>query len=126
MPGDLIVTVTLNPHPEFVKEGLDIVSSLELNIAEAALGCTVPVRSIYGTTTLAMILPGTNSGDQVTLEGKVQISDASCIGSEGWTQDWKSDCEYHCEDPAKLDCSTEEPAPRVRQDPAACRLAKPD
>ncbi len=71
MPGDLLIKVTINGHSEFVKEGLDIVSSLELNFAEAALGCSKSVRSIHGNDISILIEPGINSGDQITLKGRV-------------------------------------------------------
>lgn len=47
-PGDLFVRFDIKPHKFFVRRQYDIVMVLSLNIAQAALGCTVEVPTMDG------------------------------------------------------------------------------
>lgn len=68
-PGDRYLDVRVLPHPIFERDGHDIYSTVELNIVQAALGTTVPVRTLNGTVQLR-IPPGTSSGAKLRLRGK--------------------------------------------------------
>jgi len=67
--GDLVLRVSVAPHPWFRREGLDIVVEVPISIAEAALGTTVEVPLLEGTATLR-VPPGTGSGKRLRLKGK--------------------------------------------------------
>ena len=67
--GDLVLRVSVAPHPWFRREGLDIVVEVPISIAEAALGTTVEVPLLEGTASLR-VPPGTGSGKRLRLKGK--------------------------------------------------------
>ncbi len=68
-PGDRYLEVHVRPHELFERDGHDISSEVQLSIAQAALGTTVPVRTLEGTVRLR-IPPGTSSGARLRLRGK--------------------------------------------------------
>jgi len=68
-PGDRILEVRIKPHPLFERDGHDIFSDVQINIVQAALGTTVPVKTLDGTVQLR-IPPGTNGGTKLRLRGK--------------------------------------------------------
>jgi len=68
-PGDRFLEIHVKPHPTFRREGHDIHSDVELNIVQAALGTTVPAKTIDGTVRLR-IPAGTASGAKLRLRGK--------------------------------------------------------
>jgi len=67
--GDLYLQVHVKPHAGFERDGHDIYSTLELNIVQATLGTTVPVRTLNGTVDLR-VPPATSSGAKLRLRGK--------------------------------------------------------
>jgi molecular chaperone DnaJ len=67
--GDLYVTVHVQPHPLFRREGDDLVSVLPVAVHEAVLGARVDVPSLEGTLKLR-IPPGTRAGDRLHVEGR--------------------------------------------------------
>ena len=66
--GDLIVKLKIRPHPYFSKEGHNIVSDLNISLADAVLGGQTNVRTINGMQTVH-IPPGTLPQDSITLSG---------------------------------------------------------
>ena len=68
-PGDLYVSVRVNEHPFFRRDGYDIVYTLPIDIARAALGATVTVPTMDGEVELD-IPTGTQSGETLRLRGK--------------------------------------------------------
>ncbi len=68
-PGDLYLQVHVLPHPSFNRKGNDVHTTAELNIVQATLGTTVPVKTLDGTVDLR-IPPGTPSGAKLRLRGK--------------------------------------------------------
>lgn len=67
--GDLYVVVYLNPHPNFTREGDDIVYEQRINFAQAALGVEVEIPALDGN--LSLNIPaGTQSGTVLRLRGK--------------------------------------------------------
>lgn len=68
-PGDLYVTVTVEPHRVFRREGRDLHVTLPVAVHEAALGARVPVPTLDGPAHLR-IPPGTSSGRRLRLRGR--------------------------------------------------------
>jgi DnaJ-class molecular chaperone len=67
--GDLLIAVTVAPHPLFTREGTDLRLDLPVTLYEAVLGGKVRVPTLDGAVELA-IPAGTNSGRTFRLKGK--------------------------------------------------------
>jgi DnaJ-class molecular chaperone len=67
--GDLVLHISVAPHPWFRREGLDVVVEVPISIAECALGTSVEVPLLEGTATLR-VPAGTASGKRLRLKGK--------------------------------------------------------
>lgn len=67
--GDLYVRIRLKPHPEFKREGDNILYETKVSFPRAALGGELQVPSIDGKAQLK-IPPGTKPGTVFRLEGK--------------------------------------------------------
>ncbi|WP_457638104.1 molecular chaperone DnaJ [Oceanithermus sp.] len=67
--GDLYVRVRIRPHPRLKREGKDLVYTLRLGLAQAALGTQVTVPTLDGEVPLD-VPPGTEHGAVFELEGK--------------------------------------------------------
>lgn len=65
-PGDLLVTVRIEPHARFRRDGADLHIVVPLAIHEAALGAKIDVPSLEGTARLR-VPPGTQSGQRFRL-----------------------------------------------------------
>lgn len=68
--GDLIVTFTVEPDRFFKREGLDLIASVPLNIAQATLGSKISVRTIDDKRVAIRIPPGTPSGKRFRVRGQ--------------------------------------------------------
>ena len=68
--GDLILTVSVEPHPVFGREGDNLTLDLPVTFAEAALGATVAVPTLDGGSVKVKIAPGTPSGRVLRLKGR--------------------------------------------------------
>ncbi len=68
-PGDLFLRVRLERHPIFEVKGADLHMELELAPWEAALGSSVPVKTLHGAVNLK-IPQGTQPGTQLRVRGK--------------------------------------------------------
>jgi len=68
-PGDALVHVHVRPHPQFRREGDDIIVELPVGLAEAALGATVEAPTIKGPVNLT-IPPNSTSGTRLRLRGR--------------------------------------------------------
>jgi DnaJ-class molecular chaperone len=71
--GDLLITVSIAPHPVFKLDGIDLRLDLPITLYEAVLGGKVRVPTLDGAVELA-IPPGTNSGRTFRLKGKGMAS----------------------------------------------------
>jgi len=69
-PGDLIVTFQVQPDRFFRREGLDIVCEVPLNIAQAALGTRLRVRTLDGKKVMLRIPAGTQPGRKFRIKGQ--------------------------------------------------------
>jgi molecular chaperone DnaJ len=67
--GDLYVTVRVQPHPLFRREGDDIHVTVPVAIHEAALGAKIDVPSIDGSVRVR-VPPGTQSGQRFRLRDR--------------------------------------------------------
>ena len=67
--GDVLITVSIAPHPTFRRDGNDLRLDLPITLYEAVLGGKVRVPTLDGAVELA-IPPGTNSGRVFRLRGK--------------------------------------------------------
>ena len=67
--GDLIVTVSIEPHPVFGRSGHDLTITLPVSFDEAALGATVPVPTLDGTVNVK-VPAGTPSGRTLRVKGR--------------------------------------------------------
>jgi molecular chaperone DnaJ len=68
-PGDLVVTIRVEPHPRFRRDGADLHVVVPIAIHEAALGAKVDVPSLEGGARLR-IPPGTQSGQRFRLRDR--------------------------------------------------------
>jgi len=68
--GDLILTVTVEKHPVFGRDGDDLTVDLPVTFAEAALGATVSVPTLDGTPVRVKVAPGTPSGRVLRVKGR--------------------------------------------------------
>src|SRR5271168_1899964 len=67
--GDLLITLSIAPHPTFTLDGADIRLDLPVTLYEAALGAKVRVPTLDRPVELT-IPPGTSSGRTFRLKGK--------------------------------------------------------
>ena len=67
--GDLVLHISVAPHPWFRREALDVIVEVPISIAECALGTSVEVPLLEGTATLR-VPAGTASGKRLRLKGK--------------------------------------------------------
>jgi molecular chaperone DnaJ len=68
-PGDAYLTVRVEPHPSFRREGRDLYSDVAIGLARAALGGHVEVPTLDGSATVS-VPPGTRSGQRLRLRGR--------------------------------------------------------
>lgn len=61
-PGDLVITLQVQADRFFKREGLDLIATVPINIAQATLGSKVSVRSLSGAKVSLRIPPGTPGG----------------------------------------------------------------
>jgi molecular chaperone DnaJ len=61
-PGDLVITLHVLPDKFYKRDGLDLVATVPINIAQATLGSRVSVRTLSGKRVAIRIPPGTASG----------------------------------------------------------------
>ena len=67
--GDLIVTFQVQPDRFFRREGLDLICEVPINVAQAALGSKIRVRTVDGKKVVLRIPPGTQSGRKFRIKG---------------------------------------------------------
>ncbi len=68
-PGDLYITLRVEPHPVFHREGDNIEIRVPITVTEAGLGTKIEVPTIEGRA-LLKIPPGTNNGQKFRLREK--------------------------------------------------------
>ncbi|MFP4082423.1 MAG: molecular chaperone DnaJ [Candidatus Aminicenantes bacterium] len=68
-PGDLFISIQVDSHPLFRREGSNVYVKLPITVPEATLGSKIEVPTLYGKTTIR-IPPGTKSGQKFRLKDK--------------------------------------------------------
>ena len=68
-PGDLYVVIQVEPHPLFIRDGLDIICEVPISFVQAALGSEIDVPTLEGKVKIK-IPPATQSGKVLRLKGK--------------------------------------------------------
>jgi molecular chaperone DnaJ len=68
-PGDLLITFKVHADPFFTREGLDVVSTVPINLAQATLGSRIRVRTVDGQKVVLRIPPGTQNGTRFRIKG---------------------------------------------------------
>ncbi len=68
-PGDLHITVEVQPHPIFKREGYDVWCEIPITFAQASLGDEIMVPTLDGFVSYS-IHPGTQPGDTFKLRNK--------------------------------------------------------
>ncbi|HEY7718474.1 MAG TPA: DnaJ C-terminal domain-containing protein [Pedococcus sp.] len=68
--GDLLLTVSVERHPVFGRDGDHLTVDLPVTFAEAALGATVAVPTLSGDPVKVRIPPGTPSGRVLRVKGR--------------------------------------------------------
>ncbi len=74
--GDLLLEVSIKPHPIFKRKGDDIYVQLPVTFGEAALGAKIEVPTIDGAAVMKLP-PGTQGGQRFKLSGKGFVSPKS-------------------------------------------------
>ena len=69
MPGDLLIQIEEEKHPELIRDESDLIYNLLLSVPTAALGGTVEIPTIDGKAKIK-IEPGTQPGKVLRLRGK--------------------------------------------------------
>ncbi|PFG40134.1 molecular chaperone DnaJ [Georgenia soli] len=69
-PGDLIVTVQVEPHPLFSLDGKNVRITVPVTFDEAALGATIEVPTLDGRTVKVKVPAGTPSGRTLRVRRK--------------------------------------------------------
>ncbi|MFT4307128.1 MAG: DnaJ C-terminal domain-containing protein [Microbacterium sp.] len=68
--GDIVVSVTVKPHPVFRREGLNLRLTVPVTFTEAALGATIEVPTLDGDVVKLRVAPGTPSGRVLRVKGR--------------------------------------------------------
>ncbi|MSP42633.1 MAG: J domain-containing protein [Alphaproteobacteria bacterium] len=74
--GDVLIEISILPHPHFQREGDDIHLTLPVSLQEAVLGAKIAVPTIDGPVTMT-VRKGSNSGDKLRLAGKGVVKSAA-------------------------------------------------
>jgi DnaJ-class molecular chaperone len=67
--GDVLIQVSVAPHPYYVRDGNDLRMDLPITLQEAVIGGKVPVPTLTGTVSLS-VPPNSNTGSSLRLKGK--------------------------------------------------------
>jgi molecular chaperone DnaJ len=68
--GDLLVSFQVEPDRFFTRDGLDVLCTVPINVAQAALGTKLKVRTLDGKHVVLRIPPGTQPGRKFRIKGQ--------------------------------------------------------
>ena len=68
--GDLILTVSVEAHPLFGRDGDNLTVTVPVTFGEAALGAQIPVPTFDGSSVTVKLPPGTPSGRTLRVKGR--------------------------------------------------------
>ncbi len=69
-PGDIVVQITVRPHPVFTRDGINLRLTVPVTFTEAALGATIEVPTLSGEVVKLRVAPGTPSGRVLRVKGR--------------------------------------------------------
>ena len=67
--GDLYLNVNVLPHPIYARDGNDLYIEKTIKFTQAALGTTIDVPTLDGTTKRIKIAPGTQNNTKIRMKG---------------------------------------------------------
>lgn len=68
-PGDLFIHLNVKPHPVFTHKGENLLMTLPVTFAEAALGADIKVPTLSGEEVTVRLAPGTSNGRVLRIKG---------------------------------------------------------
>jgi len=68
-PGDLLLLISVQPHPVFSREGDNLLTEKEIPLSSALLGTEVPVPTLEGRQLKVKVPPGMQPGGRLRLKG---------------------------------------------------------
>lgn len=68
--GDIVLQVSVRPHPVFTRDGLNLRVTVPVSFTEAALGATIEVPTLGGDPVKLRVAPGTPSGRVLRVKGR--------------------------------------------------------
>jgi molecular chaperone DnaJ len=68
--GDLVITFTVIPDRFYKREGLDLIATVPINIAQATLGSRISVKTLDDKKVAIRIPPGTSAGKRFKITGQ--------------------------------------------------------
>ena len=68
--GDIVVSITVRPHPVFTRDGLNLRLTVPVMFTEATLGATIEVPTLGGDAVKLRVAPGTPSGRVLRVKGR--------------------------------------------------------
>ncbi|MCI5826116.1 MAG: DnaJ domain-containing protein [Arcanobacterium sp.] len=69
-PGDILITVHVEPHPVYELKGKDVYVNVPVSFDEAALGATIEVPTLHGDVVKVKIPAGSNTDKLLRVKGK--------------------------------------------------------
>jgi molecular chaperone DnaJ len=69
-PGDIVITFRVTEDPRWQRDGLDLLTHVEINVAQAMLGTKASVETPDERTVAIKIPPGTSSGKRFRVRGQ--------------------------------------------------------
>jgi molecular chaperone DnaJ len=78
-PGDLFILLTVKPHPVFSRKGENLLLTLPVTFAEAALGADIKIPTLSGEDVTVRLAPGTPTGRVLRVKGR-GITKGSTVG----------------------------------------------
>ncbi|MEN6507678.1 MAG: DnaJ C-terminal domain-containing protein [Smithella sp.] len=67
--GDLYLNINVMPHPIFARDGNDLYIEKTIKFTQAALGTTIDIPTLDGTTKRLKIAPGTQNNTKIRMKG---------------------------------------------------------
>jgi curved DNA-binding protein len=68
-PGDLFLKVNVQPHPDFIREGENLVMEKKIPFSQACLGTTIEVTSLEGKTFKVKVPAGVQQESKLRIKG---------------------------------------------------------
>ena len=68
--GDIVVQISVRPHPVFTRDGLNLRVTVPVTFTEATLGATIEVPTLGGDPVKLRVAPGTPSGRVLRVKGR--------------------------------------------------------